>query len=107
MTVQSERRAWETIDVPETQRKATIQHSPVVNKQERFESLFQDSERRKKSVEQKQKKKDYEINEMHKKTNQVLKLSRVFKTTNDKDPKRNRSPDKSIQSEVRSDQEIK
>ena len=44
---------------------------------------------------------------MHKKTNQVLKLSRVIKTTNDKDPKRNRSPDKSIQSEVRSDQEIK
>ena len=40
VTVQSERRAWETIDVPETQSKATIQHSPVVNKQERFESLF-------------------------------------------------------------------
>ena len=44
---------------------------------------------------------------MHKKTIQFLKLSRVLKTMNDKDPKRNISPEKSVQSEVRSDNEIK
>ena len=68
VTLQSERRAWDTIDVPEAARKATIQHSPVVNQKERFESLFQDSERRKKSAEKKQQIKDQEISDMHKKT---------------------------------------
>ena len=44
---------------------------------------------------------------MHKKTEQQLKLSRVFKTAHNKGHKRNKSPEKSIQSEVRSENEIK
>ena len=42
---------------------------------------------------------------MHKKTNQVLKLSKLFKSN--KTPIESQSPSKSIQSEVKSDHEIK
>ena len=79
VTLSSNKRMWETISVPDSSRKNTIQHSPRASK-ERFESLYKDSERRKKAVAKQKHLKDLEIEKMHKKTNQILKLSKIFKS---------------------------
>lgn len=95
------KKLFETISMPESSRYATIQHSPRQGK-ERFESLYADSERRSINKQEQQKKKNRELDQMHKKTNQVLKLSSIFKKNNDSNVMR-----ESIQSEVKSDHEIK
>ena len=68
--------------------------------------MYQDSERRKKANQKQKKLKDIEIEQMHKKTNQILKLSKIFKSAERKSDKRNSRPG-SITSEVKSDHEIK